>query len=342
MDPQGDGFCASGLVSVQKFATNQGLVLEWMARATALPSNYNYSWGAFSAGGNAVSNPTCLTDEVETAASIFAMAETADARGYSYQANLAGQYLDDMTAKDTNWHSFKIVLKENGLADFYRDGVLRYFTTQALDLAGSWPQLGVWLGGRSASGEVVFDDVTLRTPSAQEDCGSVYTLCGNGITETGEACDDGLENGQPGYCNSACNGTIPGGTCGNAVVEAGETCDTGGPKKTPSFVGGTAGAYYNSSDIQVVGNYAYVVETNESNAGRIAVYNISGSTPSLAGSVAITGASPGTIAIGGNRAFIGTSGGLIVFKISGQTAFTQIGSYASPSNVGGLFLAGSR
>lgn len=51
--------------------------------------------------------------------------------------------------------------------------------------------------------------------------------CGNGIVEGNEVCDDGVNNGQPGYCNLDCNGYIPAPVCGNGEIETGEQCDDG-------------------------------------------------------------------------------------------------------------------
>ncbi|MBF0492396.1 MAG: DUF4215 domain-containing protein [Deltaproteobacteria bacterium] len=66
-------------------------------------------------------------------------------------------------------------------------------------------------------------------------------VCGNGIPETGEECDDGNKNNgdgcssnctvEPGYkCNgnpSSCSLIIPTPVCGNGAIEAGEACDDG-------------------------------------------------------------------------------------------------------------------
>lgn len=48
--------------------------------------------------------------------------------------------------------------------------------------------------------------------------------CGNGVIETGEACDSGANTGAPGNCNTACTGVTP-LTCGNGSLDAGEACD---------------------------------------------------------------------------------------------------------------------
>ncbi len=76
------------------------------------------------------------------------------------------------------------------------------------------------------------------TPGAQNDCGGEppAPICGNGQIESGEQCDDGDLNGEPGHCNETCNGEIPQGpVCGNAIQEDGETCDEG------ALINGTQG-----------------------------------------------------------------------------------------------------
>lgn len=61
----------------------------------------------------------------------------------------------------------------------------------------------------------------------------IVHLCGNGIPEGSESCDDGLNNGTYGssivtrYCNSDCTGWAP--YCGDSTIQAlyGEECDDG-------------------------------------------------------------------------------------------------------------------
>lgn len=55
------------------------------------------------------------------------------------------------------------------------------------------------------------------------DCGST-AVCGNGVLEDGEACDDGNVVAHDG-CSATCTVEVP--VCGNGYVEAGETCDDG-------------------------------------------------------------------------------------------------------------------
>ena len=57
-----------------------------------------------------------------------------------------------------------------------------------------------------------------------EDCSG---KCGDGTLngDHGETCDDGGNNGSIGYCNSTCDGDTP--VCGNGVQEKGEACDEG-------------------------------------------------------------------------------------------------------------------
>ncbi len=55
-------------------------------------------------------------------------------------------------------------------------------------------------------------------------------ICGDGITQPGEACDSGGNNGQYGYCNATCTGMGP--YCGDGVQNGGEQCDDGNASNT--------------------------------------------------------------------------------------------------------------
>ncbi len=58
---------------------------------------------------------------------------------------------------------------------------------------------------------------------AQQLCGDLCmppSVCGNGIIESGEQCDDGNTNGGDG-CSSTCQNE-PAPVCGNGIVESGE------------------------------------------------------------------------------------------------------------------------
>ncbi|UJR87191.1 DUF4215 domain-containing protein [Sandaracinus amylolyticus] len=55
-------------------------------------------------------------------------------------------------------------------------------------------------------------------------------MCGNGVVETGEACDSGASNGQYGACNASCTGLGP--RCGDAATNGPEQCDDGNASNT--------------------------------------------------------------------------------------------------------------
>jgi len=58
-----------------------------------------------------------------------------------------------------------------------------------------------------------------------EGCKSEGEFCGDGIENGTEACDDGVENGTPGHCNSDCSGEVP--YCGDNIQNGTEICDNG-------------------------------------------------------------------------------------------------------------------
>lgn len=72
----------------------------------------------------------------------------------------------------------------------------------------------------------------------KEDCGNpTPPVCGNGIPESGEECDDGAANGSPSSscttdCKKRCHTCES--ECGDGVINAGEECDDGAANGTPS------------------------------------------------------------------------------------------------------------
>ena len=55
--------------------------------------------------------------------------------------------------------------------------------------------------------------------------GACFVCNDNHIDPPTETCDDGALNGQPGFCNTSCEGMVPTAVCGNDVKEPGEECD---------------------------------------------------------------------------------------------------------------------
>ena len=62
-------------------------------------------------------------------------------------------------------------------------------------------------------------------PSASTGESDPTAVCGDGVLDDGEACDDGPANGDYAKCNESCTG--PGPRCGDGTVSGPEACDDG-------------------------------------------------------------------------------------------------------------------
>ena len=60
--------------------------------------------------------------------------------------------------------------------------------------------------------------------NCEEDC--LYPVCGNGVVEVGEVCDDGTMNSD--VAADGCRNDCRDAWCGDGVVDSGEECDEGG------------------------------------------------------------------------------------------------------------------
>ena len=72
------------------------------------------------------------------------------------------------------------------------------------------------------------DDGAANSDTVPDACRTVCVrpFCGDGTVDSGEACDDGVMNGEPEQCNFSCTG-ITQGICGNGIIEGDEQCDDG-------------------------------------------------------------------------------------------------------------------
>jgi cysteine-rich repeat protein len=88
--------------------------------------------------------------------------------------------------------------------------------------------LGICGNGILESDEACDDGNLINGDGCESNCTITPTIsiCGNGILESGETCDDGnLINGDG--CESNCTITPIISICGNGILESGETCDDG-------------------------------------------------------------------------------------------------------------------
>lgn len=81
-------------------------------------------------------------------------------------------------------------------------------------------------GGNGTKTLVCASDCRAFIENAQSIC-VPNVQCGNGRLDQGEQCDDGVRNGQYGFCSRTCQQVQ--GMCGDGILGAGELCDNGSP-----------------------------------------------------------------------------------------------------------------
>ncbi len=91
------------------------------------------------------------------------------------------------------------------------------------------------------------------------------TSCGNGVTETGEDCDDGSLNGSYGFCGADCLNTSR-TYCGDGTLAGGEACDCGSS-------GTASGAAYGG------GSCTYLNGVYDASASNTCAWDCSGAGP---------------------------------------------------------------
>lgn len=113
-------------------------------------------------------------------------------------------------------------------------------------------------------------------------CEAGTAVCGNGLTEPGEECDDGIGNSDllADFCRTTCE--LP--TCGDSVVDSGEQCDDGngtdgdGCETTCTFTGGGFPLPY--VEPFTAGSFSAISWTVESDGGSSANnWGLTGSGP---------------------------------------------------------------
>ncbi|MEZ4299813.1 MAG: hypothetical protein R3B70_32995 [Polyangiaceae bacterium] len=67
-------------------------------------------------------------------------------------------------------------------------------------------------------------------------------VCGDESVGASETCDEGWMNGQPGHCNSTCDGQTP-DQCGDGYVSGDELCDDGSWNGQPYYCSSTCDGY---------------------------------------------------------------------------------------------------
>ena len=98
-------------------------------------------------------------------------------------------------------------------------GTTAVTTMSSTDTTGG-PSTGTGPGTETGGGTETGTETGIGTETGGED-----PVCGDGVVDAGETCDDGDDNSDvtPDACRTTCE---PAG-CGDSVIDAGETCDDG-------------------------------------------------------------------------------------------------------------------
>ncbi|MFQ5413379.1 MAG: IPTL-CTERM sorting domain-containing protein [Phycisphaerae bacterium] len=133
-----------------------------------------------------------------------------------------GVYFDDNVAPDGVGLFLLpgVVIESPGTLPFSSGGMIKF------DVAGI-PVIALPDGVLRMEFFEQFDDVDGQQ-DGNWDSGTLTIqvgVCGNGVTETGEACDGNDDAACPGACQGDCTCIVPPGACGDNVVDPGEACD---------------------------------------------------------------------------------------------------------------------
>lgn len=79
--------------------------------------------------------------------------------------------------------------------------------------------------GPETTGQASADGTSDESDTAGDTDTMPLPVCGNGVLEADEACDDGDLNGDVGHCADGCQGVMTG--CGDGEIQDGELCDDG-------------------------------------------------------------------------------------------------------------------
>ncbi len=152
----------------------------------------------------------------------------------------AGRYKVSLSGSDSySWRNTVSQPNEKYYVEFYDGGSTVAKTNSTKDLP-DYVVTGVWTGvvnnelnlsrsvNKIAARHTAYPD-TSSPNSLNPTCIQLLPIeqgpvCGNGIKESGEQCDDGNTNNYDG-CSSTCQEESP--VCGNGRIETGEQCDDG-------------------------------------------------------------------------------------------------------------------
>jgi hypothetical protein len=158
LDPNGDSWCPSGLYTERTFQLSSGLQVSFYGRGTST-SGVNTMVVVVGLTGDPNQDPNCAAEGnlLEIAHIAFAPPNVSNPRiNYCVGSDCFSEpYLDD------EWHLYSMTVNPDGTVSFGRDGVPKYTSTATIDFA-TYNDQHVQIGGRSAYGPILVDDVTVQ------------------------------------------------------------------------------------------------------------------------------------------------------------------------------------
>jgi len=162
MNINGDNWCHSGVYTLEKFDTADGLVSEFWLKG-ALQGDYGMAiFGAYAT--DAGPRSPCQAEGYKQHINWVALHCDVGSESLTYNLmayDLMGEYVGDYINEPfpgTDWHKYLIAIQPDGRMAFYMDDELRFTTSATVDFV-EYPQLRLQIFGKATHAPLLVDDI---------------------------------------------------------------------------------------------------------------------------------------------------------------------------------------